>query len=236
MGIFDAVGDFVGDLFGHGGGGSNPAEAGTPYYNQAKEAIGEGYNKYIGQGDEAYKVLSDIFKQYTSNPEEVINKIMGNYKPSEGYQYKLNQGLNTARNAAAAGGYVGNPDDIGHQVDIEGRLMSDDMQQWLNNVLGIKNQGIAGQGEFYNKGYQASTGKASDLANIFGTEATNAISGAREQKTQQQKLFDALIGLTGLGGGGGFGGGAFSGGGGGGSGGTGNAGGGISPEMLAMFL
>ena len=232
--MFDFATDFVSDLFGHGGGGSNPAEAGTPYYNQAKEAIGEGYNKYIGQGDEAYKVLSDIFKQYTSNPEEVINKIMGNYKPSEGYQYKLNQGLNTARNAAAAGGYVGNPDDIGHQVDIEGRLMSDDMQQWLNNVLGIKNQGIAGQGEFYNKGYQASTGKASDLSNIYGTEAQNAISGAREQKTQQQKLFDRLMSLTGFGQGG-FGGGAFSGGGGG-SGATGNAGGGISPEMLAMFL
>lgn len=169
--------------------GSDPAEAAMPYLNQAQEQ----YQPYADQGQAAYGQLNPIYGQMTQDPAAYLEKMMQGYQPSHSYQMKEQQLRNAAGNTAAAGGMRGTLNDIQNQAGLTDMLMSDDMQQWLQNVMGINNMGIQGQQGFYNNGYDANN----NIANILGTKGTLAYQG---QANQNQGMSDLISGLVKAGG------------------------------------
>jgi hypothetical protein len=157
---------------GGGGGGGGQAQAIQQAQAQANQylgqipGVGERYlNPFIQQGPQAQQQAQDVYgrmlEQYSSpnvnyqnvpeeynrmagHPAEFLNNIMSSYSPSAGYQYKQNKMMGAARNSAASGGFAGTRYDQEQQAQLMKDLLSEDMQQYLNNVMEAKGAGLEG--------------------------------------------------------------------------------------------
>lgn len=184
----------LGKLFG----GKNPADKANQYIEQIPDIARQYYNPYIERGNKAYEEYDPVISGMTQDPTSYLNKILEGYEPSKGYETKRDEMLRAARNTAAAGGMAGSNQDVSLGTTIVDSLLSQDMQQWLQNVLGIQKTGLAGEQNLMNQGFQASGGLESDLANVLGQQAQYAFQGQREKNQRGQDILKALLGAAGI--------------------------------------
>ena len=168
------------------GADKNPADAAMPYLNQIPGTIQPLYNPFIQQGQSAYNTMSPQLNQMAQDPTAFLEAMMQGYQPSRGYQLRRDEAQRAAGNSAAAGGMRGSINDITNQSRLTDALLGEDMQQWLQNLMGIQGMGMQGLGQFYNAGYGASGNLASDMSNLLGTQAQLAFQG-QSQKNQNKK-------------------------------------------------
>jgi hypothetical protein len=169
---------------------TNPADAAMPYLDRARQQ----FDPFQRQGQEAYGQLNPIYSQMAQDPAAFLQSLMQGYEASPAYQQKFGQMSQAAANTAAAGGMRGSLQDIQNTADISRSLMGEDMQQWLQNVMGLQGAGMGGLQDFYNKGYGAS----GDIANVLGSQGSLAFQG---QANQNKSMMDMLSGiLSGVGG------------------------------------
>lgn len=173
-------------------GGKNPADAAMPYLNQIPGMEKQYYDPFINYGKEAANTLAPQYNQMSSNPAEFLEGLMKDYEPSRSYQLKNEEALRAAGNTAAAGGMRGSLNDIKNSSRISDALLGQDMQQWLQNVFGIQQQGQQGLGHQFDTGYDASKSLSGDLSNILGTQGQLAFQG---QANQNRSRSDALSGI-----------------------------------------
>lgn len=179
----------------------NPANAAMPYLNQIPGVAQNAYNPYIQQGQQAGQALGGEYGKLL-DPTTFMNQLMEQYKPSEAYKYKqkdITKGLGAV---AAQGGFAGTPMAEEQYAGATDKALSDDMQQYLQNALGIYGQGIAGQQDFYNKGFGASGSLADILTGNLNQQGGLAFQGQSQQNANQAGLMKMLAQL--LGGAGGF--------------------------------
>ena len=174
-------------------GGKNPADAAMPYLNQIPGMAKGYYEPYINKGNEAYNIFNPELNQMTSDPAAFLEKLMKGYEPSRGYQLQRDEALKAAGNSAAAGGMRGSSNDISNEARIADTLQGEDMQKWLQNVLGIQTRGQEGEQSLYNQGYNASNALSSDLSNVLGTQASLAFQGQANQNQSRSDLLSGLI-------------------------------------------
>jgi hypothetical protein len=116
-----------------------------------------------------------------NDPTGFINKLMEGYKPSEGYQFQKEQLTKELGNTAAAGGIAGTPQDQMNQGQGVQKLLSGDMQQFLQNVLGRYDKGLEGEEGIASRGFDASK----NLTDLLGG-ALNQQGGLAFQDQQQK--------------------------------------------------
>jgi hypothetical protein len=150
------------------------------YLNQIPEKTGQYLNPYIQQGQEAGQMAQGQYNQMTQDPTSFLNQLMSGYQPSQGYQYKADLMGRELANTAAAGGFRGTSEDQRQRAELINSLMGQDMQQYLQNVLGIQGTGLQGQENAMGRGFGAS----GDMANITGTNLSER-SNLRMQQSQQ---------------------------------------------------
>lgn len=102
----------------------DPVQASQGYFNQIPGIAHKNLDPYIMPGEQA---------------QGFVDKILASYKPSQGYQFKENRLKQGLANTAAAGGFSGTQYDQEQQGALMNSLMGDDMQQYLQNVLGVHN-------------------------------------------------------------------------------------------------
>lgn len=164
-----------------GGGGDSPMDSANKYLNQIPGVAHQGYDDYVNQGKDASGRTKSAYEGMMDDPTGFINKLMEGYKPSEGYQFQKEQLTNELSNTAAAGGVAGTPLDQMNQGQGIQKLLSADMQQFLQNVLGRYDKGLEGEEGVATRGYDAS-GKLTDA--LGG--ALNQQGGLAFQDTQQK--------------------------------------------------
>jgi|SRR5271166_3859698 len=173
-------------------GGKNPADAAMPYLDQIAPMEHQAYDPYIQRGNQASNTLMPQFNQMSSDPAAFLESLMKNYQPSSAYQLQNDEMRRSAGNTAAAGGMRGSLNDISNEARISDTLMGTDMQNWLNNILGIQKEGQTGLGHTADQGFNATQGMTGDLSNVLGTQGTLAFQG---QANQNKSLSDLLSGL-----------------------------------------
>lgn len=174
------------------------ADAGMDYLNKMPGMLNDINGPYIERGNQQYAGLNQTYGQMGQDPTTFLNNIMQKYRPSESYNLQRDEAMRAAGNTAAAGGMRGSMADITNQSRLADSLMGQDMQQWLSNVMGIQNQGLQGQQNFYNQGYSAATGMASDLSNLYGSQASMAMRGQEGQNAGLQNLLGMLASGAGM--------------------------------------
>jgi len=184
------------------GGGDNPMGSANQYLNQIPGVAHQGYDDYINQGKEAGGNTKSQYEDMMNDPTGFINKLMGGYKESEGYQFQKDQLTKELGNTAAAGGIAGTPQDQMNQGAGVQKLLSQDMQQFLQNVLGRYDKGLAGEEGIATRGYDAS-GKLTDtLGNALNQQGELAYKNTVDKNQHATDLWSmfgkALGGAGGL--------------------------------------
>lgn len=185
----------------------DPSRDANKYMNQIPGVGHQYYDPFINQGQEAGGVLKGQYGKML-DPTAFMDEIMGHYKTSKGAEYeqnKLGRGIGAT---AAAGGYAGTPEHQRAYGEMAGDIMSKDMQQYLQNALGINAQGIAGEQDFYNKGYGASGSLADLLGGNLASQGTMAFQQGQQHNQNAIALMSAIAKALAQGGGVGAGGGA----------------------------
>jgi len=185
-------GGLIGGLF--GGGKKNAASAAMPYLERVPEYGYNAYNPFINKGKQAEEQLYPMYSQFASNPTDYLNQVMSQYEPSKGYQYREGRNLRAAHNTAAAGGYAGTPNDEENRTQMVNALMNEDMQQFLQNVLGIQGAGLSGLENRVEHGYGASGSLADYLGGAQGQMGSAAFGGAASRNANKSAMINSLIG------------------------------------------
>lgn len=126
-------------------GGQNPQDAANQYLDQIPGVAHEGYDPYVDAGRDASGRTKSAYEGLMDDPTGFINKLMENYKTSEGYNFQKDQLTKELGNTAAAGGVAGTALDQMNQGQAIQGLFSNDMQQFLQNILGRYDKGLAGE-------------------------------------------------------------------------------------------
>lgn len=177
-------------IFGHR---NDPAQAANKYLNQIPGIGHQYYDPFINQGAEAGNKLSGHYGNLLDDPTGFINKILAGYKPSEGYQYQKEQVGRSLSNTAAAGGIAGTPLDQMNQGEAVQKLLSGDMQQYLQNALGAYGLGLQGEQGIANKGFNASGSLADFLGGALNQQGGLAFQGAQQHNSDRNSIISALI-------------------------------------------
>ncbi len=184
----------------------NPMMEANQYLNKIPGVAHEGYDPYVNAGLDASGKTKDVYENLMNDPTAFINQLMKGYQPSEGYQFQKGELTKELGNAAAAGGVAGTPYDVMNQgKGIQG-LLSGDMQQFLQNALGLFRTGLSGEENIAGRGYNA-TGQLTDtLGNALNQQGGLAFQNAQQQnadaRTDKKNLW-SMFGKA-LGAGGGF--------------------------------
>lgn len=190
--------DFLSQLLG-GGKATDPMGAAMPYLQQIPDMLKKYLEPYIQSGKEAGAGFPELYQQMAMQPGQYLENIMAGYQPSRGYEVSRDEALKAASNTAAAGGMRGTPLDQQQQADMVSKLQSQDMQQYLQNILGITGMGTSGATNLYETGFEAARGLSGDLSNLLGTEAGLGFQAEREKQQRRQDLINSLLGMAGKG-------------------------------------
>ncbi len=177
--------------------GKNPADKAMPYLNQIPGAVQPYYQPYIDQGQQAGQSAGAQYGRMANDPMQYLEELMGGYTMGDGFKRKEQRLLNTASNAAAAGGFAGLPYDQEQQAGITNALMDESMQQWLQNVLGIQGAGLQGQQHQADLGYGASTGYGDILGGSLNQMGGLAFQGQQQRNQDRSGMRNMLAGLLG---------------------------------------
>lgn len=165
---------------------TNPADVAMPYFKEMEGMQRGNYNPYAPQGMQDQGGLGQQYYGMGSNPAGHINDIMGQYQESPGFQRQMENAMKMARYGAAGAGMGGTESALMDQGQLAGALQSQDMQQWLQNVLGVQNQGMQGQER-----------QLEGLYNNMGTQGTMAHQGQAQKNQAENDRFNSWLNLAG---------------------------------------
>lgn len=191
--IGDDLSGFFGGLFG---------DSGKPYedaMDQYKEWAGKGQavqNPFLNMGTGAIPQ----FQQWLGgmqDPSAFINRLMGQYQQSPWAKYQQDQAMRSGMNAASASGLMGSTPFLQQAQQNAGNISSQDMQNWLSQVLGINTQYGSGLQNQITGGQNA----ANSLTNMFsnvGQQMGEAAYGKRAGENQDRNnMWGGLFNLAG---------------------------------------
>lgn len=174
----------------------NAADSGMPYLQQAGNQMPGYYQPYIDAGMGQLPNLQREYGQMTNNPGAFINNMGKNFQQSPGYNFQVGQATNAANHAAAAGGYVGGPQEQQSLGSTVSGLANEDYYNWLKQVMGAYGAGVQGQQGLYKTGFDASDDLASNLSAILQSQAQLAYTGQANQNQMLQGMIGAGIGAA----------------------------------------
>jgi hypothetical protein len=172
-----------------GGHDNSAMDAANQYLNQISGVAHQGYDPYVNQGREASGRTQQTYEELMKDPTAFINKLMEGYKPSEGYNYQKELLQRELGNTAAAGGFAGTALDQENQGTAIQKLLSGDMQQFLNNILGVFNTGLKGEEGIAGRGYNATQQLTDTLGNSLNQQGGLAFQNQQQQNQNRSDLF-----------------------------------------------
>lgn len=186
QGLLSGLGGLFGGLFGDSG---KPYDKAMKQYQQWNDKAAQGLNPYNTAGQGAISNYQQWLESQ-KNPSEFINKQMQNYQASPYSQYLQQQAMNAGQNAASASGLMGSTPMMQQMQQNASNIASQDMNQWLQNVLGINTQYGQGQNNLMQGGQNA----ANSLANLYNQMGQNMGSAAYGKESGNQNDFWNMLG------------------------------------------
>jgi hypothetical protein len=189
----------------------NPFDEANPYMQQGASDIGKYYNQAIGFLSPYRQAgqfgLGGMMQGASemSDPSSYYNRLTSGFQMSPAQQYSQQQGLGAVSNNAATRGLLGSPQMGQDLIKYAATDTGNQQQQYLQNLLGIKNQSLQQYGNLGNMGLSASgqSGQFGMQAGQMSAEMQEALAQmaaaqAQGQNTDLSSAFGGLGGLAGL--------------------------------------
>lgn len=170
----------------------DPEKNANKYLNQIPGEQERYLNPFITAGQTAGNTLTGEYGKML-NPTDFINKIMAQYSLSPGAKYQSGLLTKGIANTAASGGYAGTPEAQRQYAQTANDVMSQDMQEYLKNALGVYDTGLSGEQDIYGKGFEASGSLADALASVLGSQGGLAFQQGTQSNMDRQAFMNAMI-------------------------------------------
>lgn len=187
QGMGNGLGSVLGSLFG--------GDAGAPF--QAAEGQYQQYANQANQGQMPFwQVGTGAIPQYQNwlisqqDPSGYINKMMGQYQQSPYAKYLTDQAMKAGQNAASASGLQGSTPFAQQMAATAGGISSQDLNNWLSQVLGINTQYGQGLGREIGWGQDA----ADQMSNTYNHLGDNMAQAEKDRVSAQQNQTGNLFG------------------------------------------
>lgn len=180
---------FLSNLF---SGGKNPAEAAMPYLERIPGETKPYLDPFFQAGKGALPSLQEQYGSLLGDPGALMNRIGGSYQQSPGLNFAIQQALQGAGHAAAAGGMAGSPAHQQQSMQLASNLANQDYNNWLQNALGMYGMGLSGQQGLAGMGQQAGTSLADIISQTLAQQGNLAYQGQAQQNANQAGLLSGL--------------------------------------------
>ena len=172
----------------------NPADAAMGDMDQIPGQINQYLSPYIQQGKQQYNGLNKQYNSLMNDPGGRVNQIGQSYHQSPGFQFALQQAMQGAGHAAAAGGMAGSPQHEQQNMGLATNLANQDYNQYLQNALGAYGMGLSGSQGLYNTGAQAGQAAGEDMASYFANRAKLNYEGQNADNQHEGGMWGNIIG------------------------------------------
>lgn len=198
MDFGDALSGIFGGLFGDSGA---PYEAAMDQYKDWSNRGQQMQNPFWEAGRGAIPDFQKWLKGM-QDPSKFINDMMGKYQESPWAKYAQEAAMRAGQNMGSASGLTGSTPLAQFMQKNAKDISSQDMQNWLEKVLGINTQYGAGEAGLMQGGQNS----ANALTNMFGQMGGRMGEAAFGKEAGRQQdynnlwggLFNAGLGLFGL--------------------------------------
>lgn len=193
-GYNSSIGQLLGGLFGNTGDAYK--QAGNQYQNYFNQGI-QAQNPFYQAGTGAIPGYQNWVNSM-QDPSGFINKMMGQYQQSPWATYEQQQATRAGNNAASSSGLSGSTPFAQQMAQTSAGITSQDMQNWLGNVLGTNTQYGQGLGNQVGWGQNA----ANQMSNMYGNAAQwmggSAFGQNAGNQMDQGNVLGGLLGIFGL--------------------------------------
>lgn len=201
-GMGQGIGSILSGLFGN---------SGKPYKDYSKELQryyeqAQGYQNPFWQAGSGAIPQFQQWLQSQQDPSGFINKLMGQYQESPFAKFQQQQGIRAGQNAGSASGLTGSTPLTQFMQENAQNISSQDMQNWLGNVLGINTQYGAGLGGMMGMGQNAANSLSALAGGFGGNLAESRMRRSAMEQRDRNNLWGGLFntGISMFGGGGGL--------------------------------
>jgi hypothetical protein len=184
------IGGGIGSLF---GGYKDPSKEAMGHLDNIPDQLRRYFDPYINRGNQMGDLLQGEYGDLINDPGGRLNEIGGGYQQSPGFQFAMQQALQGAGNASAAGGMAGSPQHTQQNMELATNLANQDYNTWIQNALGLHGRGMGGAENMYGIGAEAGMGLGQNLASIEAQKARLAFESANS-RNQQRGGIGGMIG------------------------------------------
>ena len=188
------LGQLGAGLMGMFGNQKSPADAADPYLSQIGQQTGQYYQPYMQGGQNAMNALQGQYPGLLNDPGGKLNQIGSSYQQSPGFKFAMQQALQGAGHASAAGGMAGSPQDSQQQMQMASDIASQDYNNWLQQATGMYNQGLSGEQGMAGMGANAANSQANMVAQQLAAQAQNDYKGQQHQNNSWGNAFGNVLG------------------------------------------
>lgn len=175
----------LGGLFGDSG---SPYDAAMDQYQQWANKAQGAQNPFLQAGTGAIGNYQNWLSGM-QDPSKFMNNLMGQYQESPYAKYMQQQSMRAAQNMGSASGLTGSTPLQMQAQQNASNISSQDMQNWLGNVLGINTQ--YGQGQNNLMGMGANSANA--LTNMYGQMGQQMGQAAYGQQAGKNQDFMNML-------------------------------------------
>jgi hypothetical protein len=147
-----------------GGKGKNPSDIANQSISQIPNSTAPYYAPWLGAGMQSSNQLQDQYGQLTGDPGGKFNQIGNSFHESPGFKFALQQALQGAGHAAAAGGMAGSPQHEQQNMGLATDLANQDYYNYMTGATGLYGQGLQGLQGMSQQGQQAGSSMADQIA------------------------------------------------------------------------
>lgn len=180
-------------LYGLFGDYNNPSESAMPYLNQIPGAASQHLMPWEQAGAQTLSQLQGQYGSLVNNPGQKLNQMGSNFQQSPGFQFALQQALQGAGHAAAAGGMAGSPQHEQQNMQLATNLGNQDYYNWLGHATGLYGEGLHGLQGMSQQGQQAGGSLADLISQNLSERGNLAYQGAANANMNQSNAFNNLF-------------------------------------------
>lgn len=162
----------------------------TQYLPQAQSYL----NPFVQAGQGAIPQFQQWLKSM-QDPSEFINNLMGKYKESPFAKYQQQQGVRAAQNLGSASGLTGSTPLTQFAEQNAENISSQDMQNWLERVLGINSQYGGGEFGLMGQGEEAGNALTQLMQNFMNNQANLKYGSEAAKEGKRGNIFQSIANL-----------------------------------------
>jgi hypothetical protein len=159
------------------------------YLQQIPGQISPYYQPFINAGTGAMSNLEGQYGDLINNPGAKFNQMGESFQQSPGFNWQMQQALQGANHAAAAGGMAGSPEHEQNNEQVANDLANQDYYNYMDHVTGLYGEGLHGEQDLMHQGYNATTSLTDQIAQMLSQEARMQYGTEMGKKSAQSSIF-----------------------------------------------